>query len=684
MTKTSNSSSSEAPWNKLGYKLSEEDAKLREWPKGEWVCTVCDTKYTHKEYTKGKVDWHPNKTWAWRSKCTHCRTKEKQAYFKAKNAERVQTKENIKANQQRWVNQGTEALRKWHAEQRKEKAINQRAKEELASRELARRSLLHYVERNVKDYEAGWVHEDICRRLEKFMKDVEDKKSPRLMIWVPPRHGKSEIASVQYPSWVLGHHPEWEFISASYSVDLPIKFSRVIRARLKAPEYTVLFPGTKLRGDSQAAEDWRTDKGGGYRAAGVGGGITGMGAHVLVIDDPVKDMAEADSETIRSAVWDWFGSTAYTRLAPGGGVLVIQTRWHDDDLSGRLERQMREGAKEVEQLRFDAKKKFREARNVQDRFVAEQMWEEAKKLEASIDKWEIVKYPALATDDEYLNKKTGAIVRGSEAETQHSQYRLLRRKGQALHPARFNETLLSKYKRTLQPRAWSALYQQSPTPDEGMFFTKDMFRFRPHLPDHREMTKFVAWDLAVGMKAHNDYTVGVVGALDWEDNIWILDVVRGKWQTHQIAENIIDTHLRYDAVMTGIEKGQLELAIKPQLEKRMRERKAYITLAEGNDALRPITDKIVRARPLQGRMQQGRVIVPSDQTWVETLMSELLRFPTGLHDDIVDGCAWLIRMMLDVQPPPRPSERTRTKGEFKSWKDRLNGLAGRRRHHMAA
>jgi predicted phage terminase large subunit-like protein len=540
-----------------------------------------------------------------------------------------------------------------------EKKLNPQTDEEreALSRDAARRLLLHYIERSMPTYMPGWVHEDICRRLEKFVIDVEQQLSPRLMLWLPPRHGKSEIASVRFPEWVLGRHPEWEFISTSYSDDLPLSFSRRIRARLQEETYRVLFPKTELSKDTTSVEMWKTTRGGGYRAAGVGGGITGMGAHILMVDDPFKDQEQADSEVIREKVWDWFTTTAYTRLAPGGGICVVQTRWHDADLSGRLQENMHEVQKELSE-RYAANRSKRDPEEVAA----------LSELEKSYDRWDIVSYPAIATADEYFDRKTGRIVVGPASVP--STHKKLREKGEALHPERFNKTQLLKIKRVLQPRHWSALYQQNPVPDEGLYFTKDMFRYEPDVPNHKEMYVFVAWDLAIGLKQTNDWTVGVVGALDYDDNLHIIDMVRGRWTALQIAEAIIGTHVKYDATMTGIEKGVLEMSIKPQLEKLMLERRQYIALAEGEQALRPVTDKIARARPLQGRMQQGKVVLPERQPWVETLRGEFLRFPGGVHDDIVDASAWLARLVLGQAPPPKPKNTIK----FTSWKEKLRNF----------
>ena len=187
------------------------------------------------------------------------------------------------------------------------------AKQELARRELSKRRLLPFVTRFFPEYQAGWVHKDICERLEKFSDAVTDKKSPRLMLFMPPRHGKSLLASTYFPAWHIGRNPTHEFIACSYSGSLAMSFSRKVRQVLREKPYQTVFKETRLDKDSQSAEAWLTDKGGGYVAAGVGGAITGKGAHVLVIDDPVKNREDAESETGRQSVKDWYTSTAYTR-----------------------------------------------------------------------------------------------------------------------------------------------------------------------------------------------------------------------------------------------------------------------------------------------------------------------------------------------------------------------------------
>ena len=156
------------------------------------------------------------------------------------------------------------------------------------------------------------------------------------MIFMPPRHGKSELASKRFPAWCLGRDPQRQIIAASYNSDLANDFGRNVRNLVAEPEFQQVFPGVTLASDSQAANRMNTNFGGAYVAAGVGTAVTGRGAHIALIDDPFKDREEADSERRRELVWDWYRSTLYTRLMPGGAVVLIQTRWHEDDLAGRL------------------------------------------------------------------------------------------------------------------------------------------------------------------------------------------------------------------------------------------------------------------------------------------------------------------------------------------------------------
>jgi len=324
----------------------------------------------------------------------------------------------------------------------------------------------------------------------------------------------------------------------------------------------------------------------------------------LIIDDPVKNREEAESETTRESVWDWYTSTAYTRLAPGGGVLLILTRWHDDDLAGRLMTAMAN--------------------------------EEG-------DEWRVVNYPAVAETDE-----------------------LYRKQGEALHEARYPLEALTRIKRTIGTRDWSALYQQNPVPDDGAFFTKGMFKRYGlrEAPPYDEMIFYTAWDLAVGQKQMNDWSVGITVGIDRVDNIYVIDVQRGRWDSLALVETMLDSYQTWNPAMTGIEAGVIEMSIGPLLMKRARERHLA---GFGYEPLKPgKNDKVARAQSIKGRMQQGRVFFRAGCDITQSVINEMLRFPAGAHDDCVDSMAYIGKLLDHFAVPRAPKTKPK-----KSWKDKL-------------
>ena len=472
---------------------------------------------------------------------------------------------------------------------------------ELAARELARRRLLPFVQRFRPKYMPGWVHKDICRRLERFVADVEEGKEPRLLLMCPPRSGKSELGSRHFPPWVLGKHPDWEIIAASHTGSLSLSFSRYIRDLLRDPAYSSVFPDAVLDPSSQSVENWNLTSGGGYLAAGVGTGITGRGAHILLLDDLVKDQEAADSPTIRENTWEWYISTAHSRLAPGGGVLGIMTWWSEDDWAGRIQ----------EAMKGDG------------------------------EKFEIVRYPAINEEgDEYI-LADDTIVQLPPGSTVPEGATMTRPHNTALHPERYSTAALIKkklnYAAAGMKRMWNALYQQNPTPDSGIYFTKDLFRRYAHHPNRKGRKVYQAWDFAITEGAQNDYTVCATIMQDEFDNLYVLDIFRFKSDDgNAIVEHMIDQYVAWDVDYLGVEDGQIWKTLRAQFEKRCRERKVY----PSTEVLVPLTDKLVRANPLKGRMQLGKVYFPEDgrHDWVEPCVRELIVFPNGKHDDQVDAC----------------------------------------------
>ena len=219
--------------------------------------------------------------------------------------------------------------------------IIRRAENELKIRE-ARNNLLSFISVTYKDYKIGWVHQEICQTLDNFLKDLIEGKRPRLIITMPPRSGKSEIVSRRFPAYFLGKYPDLSIISVSYSATLAEDFCRDVQRIIDSDEYKKIFSDTKLS-DKKDKNYKRTSDifeivghKGVYCSAGVGGGITGKGCDILIIDDPIKNRQEANSENTRKKIFDWYSSTAYTRLSPIGGVIMMCTRWHLDDLIGKV------------------------------------------------------------------------------------------------------------------------------------------------------------------------------------------------------------------------------------------------------------------------------------------------------------------------------------------------------------
>jgi len=314
----------------------------------------------------------------------------------------------------------------------------QDAARELLRRRKARRGLIGFTEYTKGDYKVAAHHTLVASYLEK----VEAGEIDRLMIFLPPRHGKSELSSRRFPAWYLGRNPNKQIIAASYNSDLAADFGRDVRNLVADPLYANLFD-VGLRQDSKAADRWNTTQGGAYVAAGVGSGITGRGAHIGIIDDPFKDRKEADSETVRDNVWNWYTSTFYTRLMPGAAIVLMQTRWHEDDLAGRL---------------LNAQK-------------------------AGGDQWTIVNLPAVAEGQDELGRQDG----------------------EALWPEWYDEDGLARIKNAIGTYDWEALYQQRPVAQSGNIFKREWWHYYK-TPDKYSLV-IQSWDTAHKVDEENDFSV---------------------------------------------------------------------------------------------------------------------------------------------------------------------------------
>lgn len=435
-----------------------------------------------------------------------------------------------------------------------------------------------------------------------------ERWASRVIIEMPPRHGKSEFVSGYFPAWYTGLHPDRKVVLASYEAGLAATWGQRNRDLLEA--YGPGLFGVQVRQDSQAKNDWKlTKKRGGMFTTGVGGALTGRGANVAIIDDPVKNAAEAISETFRDRNREWYKSTLRTRLekdqvlAHDGAIVVIQTRWHEDDLAGWL------------QTEFP-------------------------------NEWLVISLPAIAEVDE-------CIYLPDDPETPA----WTRKAGEALWPSVHPVESLERTRDDLggsEGHWWTALYQQKPAPLGGGILKPDQFRrFRlvddgsgylldapaePILIPKGELKKFATMDLAVSIKTHADYTVLAVFGLAWP-NVLVLDVLRRRMEGPDLPKIAARVWQAYQPAYFAVEQVGFQLsAVQDMRRGAPHENPPRPALPV--KGVQPQGDKVTRALTLAARMAGGHVYVPESAPWLAGLFSEMATFPRGEHDDQVDAIAY--------------------------------------------
>ncbi|MCC8375884.1 terminase [Photorhabdus sp. HUG-39] len=460
--------------------------------------------------------------------------------------------------------------------------------------EQARSSLMDFTLYTNSRYETGWFNELLCLELDQFLKDVENGKMPRLMIFAPPRSGKSELASRRLPAYALGKHPNWHIISCSYSSDLANRMSRDTQRIIDTEKYQDVFPNTRLNGTNirtlaggaiRTAELWEVLDakgqlhGGSYRAAGVNGGITGQGMNIGIIDDPAKDYKTASSPVYQEAVMDWYDTTFFTRADPKlNGIVIILTRWHQNDLAGQLLKLAEEGG----------------------------------------EQWRVVSFPMEAENEEIhvLNGKT---------------YNL-RKPGEILFPERMPRDFVDKCKQR-GSLVWNALYQQRPTAKGGGLIKSEWFKEYTVLPPLK--WRIIYADTAQKIKEVNDFSVFEHWGLGEDGRLYLIDLIRGKWESDELKRRAVafwhkskhrdKSPLRYMAVEDKSSGTGLIQSIR-------------------KDATCPIKaiqrnkDKFTRLMDTQGWIESGYIYIPSKADWVSDFLVEMEGINTefNTHDDQLD------------------------------------------------
>jgi predicted phage terminase large subunit-like protein len=409
---------------------------------------------------------------------------------------------------------------------------------------------------------------------------VFDGRIMNLAVSLPPQSGKSSLFTRFGLSWHIGRFPWKHLLMGSYNQTFAEEFGEDVRSLLNADEYKLVFPGVELRQGSKAKDHMVTTDGGKISFLGRGGSGTGRPADGWLIDDPLKDAKEAASLTIRDDAWNWFARVMNTRAHMLTWKIIVATRWSEDDIIGRL--------LDPTNPHYDA--------------------EIAKN-------WHYINVPSIM-DDVEIAAALGLKV------------------GDALWPERFPLELLEQARR-LDPIGFSALHQGKPTPPEGAFFKQFMLKGydEKELPRHGHY--YLTGDLAVSPEQRADKSCIGLWLLDKDDVAWLLpDVFWERKSSDQTVEAIIERAKIYIIMEAFMEKGQLDRAIGPFLEKRLQEEEVYLPITR-----LPVSgDKRTKALAMRGRMAQGKVRLPTFAPWWSAAKDQILKFngDDGREDDLVD------------------------------------------------
>ena len=432
--------------------------------------------------------------------------------------------------------------------------------------------LIAFCKHMQPDYKVGKHH----RMLANLLMDIEQGHKDRICVNIPPRHGKSQLVSIMFPAWFLGRNPNKKVMMVSHTTDLAVDFGRKVRNLISTDEYKEIFPTVALAVDSKSAGRWNTNMGGEYYACGIGSSIAGRGADLLLIDDPhsEQDVINGNFEVFSKA-YEWYTFGARTRLMPQGRVAIIQTRWHMDDLTGRVIKDMAQNER--------------------------------------ADQFEVVEFPAIL---EVTNKKTK------------------KKEQKPLWPEFFDLDALLRTKASMPTFQWNAQYQQEPTAEEAALVKREWWNM--WMADDPPQCEYVIMSLDAAAEKHNraDYTAlttwGVFLNEETNDyNIILLNSIKQRMEFPELKELALEEYKFWEPDSFIVEKKNSGVALYQEM-RRMGLPVSEYTPHRGSG------DKLARLNSVSDIVASGLCWVPPTR-WAEEVVEEIAGFPFMSNDDLVDS-----------------------------------------------
>lgn len=453
-------------------------------------------------------------------------------------------------------------------------------------------------------YLNNWHIDVICDAI----MDMYEGCNNRLMINMPPRYMKSLICSIALPAWILGHNPKAQILCVSYNDELADKFAMNCRDVMQSDWYREIFPMTRLHQSRQSVNDFATTRGGGRMATSIGGTLTGRGADWIIIDDPQKSV-DASSESGRTKLNEWYGSTLYSRLndKATGKIILVMQRLHQDDLSGHL---------------LDSGNQFK-----------------------------VIKLPVIATEDE-----TWVVKNRISGKTRV----ITRTKGELLHSERENMDVVMGIKNSMGEYAFVAQYQQDPCPPEGGIIKESWLKYYTmaqvtEIDPIKYCRIFLSWDTANKTGEQNAYSACCVILMTRENNkykYYLLDVIRGKWEMPELikqVQRLYDTW-KYDKGGQYLVRLLIEdMASGTQLIQMLSAQRDHRGYRFAIEPIKPNTDKVSRLIGASAYIENGTLLFPqAPQPWWPEFKKELLGFPNSKYKDQVDALTQCINHAIQL------------------------------------